>query len=79
MEKSRSPGLALEGFLGALDLTEKTSNPNYRLDAYNRLLLWIALLERVEGCAGPVVIIDEAENLYRGGTTRAAVSFANLA
>jgi hypothetical protein len=71
MEKSRSPGLALEGFLGAQDLTEKPSNPNYRLDAYNRLLLWIALLERVEGCAGPVVIIDEAENLYRGGTTRA--------
>lgn len=71
MTKARSPGLALEGYLGALDLAEKPSNPNYRLDAYNRLLLWLALLERVEGCAGPVVVIDEAENLYRGGTTRA--------
>lgn len=71
MERSKRPGLALEGYLGALDLAEKPSNPNYRQDAYNRLLLWIALLERVEGCTGPVVIIDEAENLYRGGTTRA--------
>ena len=71
MSRARSPGLALESYLGALDLAEKPSNPNYRLDAYNRLLLWIALLEKIEGCAGPVVVIDEAENLYRGGTTRA--------
>jgi hypothetical protein len=26
----------------------------------------------VEGCKGPVVIVDEAENLYRGGNTRAS-------
>ncbi len=71
MERSRAPGQAAESFLGGLDLVEKSSAPNYRNDAYQRLLLWIALLSAMEGCQGPVVIIDEAENLYRGGTTRA--------
>jgi hypothetical protein len=33
--------------------------------------LWLELLERVEKCAGPVLIIDEAENLYRPGISRA--------
>jgi hypothetical protein len=60
---------------GELPRRRRTSpsalEPNYRLDAYQRLQLWLALLERIEGCAGPVVLIDEAENLYRGGTTRA--------
>ena len=71
MRRARAPGQAAESFLGGLDLVEKSSAPNYRSDAYQRLLLWIALLGRMEGCQGPVVIIDEAENLYRGGTTRA--------
>ncbi len=52
------------------DLEEKPGNPGYRLDAYARLLLWIELFERLDGCAGPVVIIDEAENLYRTGTSK---------
>jgi hypothetical protein len=35
------------------------------------LLLWFALLDHVDELAGPVVLIDEAENLHRGGVTRA--------
>jgi hypothetical protein len=62
--------IAVEAFLGAGELETKSSAPSYRHDAYSRLLLWLALLERLEGCRGPVVLIDEAENLYRGGTTR---------
>jgi hypothetical protein len=69
--KSKHPGLALEGYLNATELLGKSSNPNYRQDAYQRLHLWIALLAKLEGCEGPVVLIDEAENLYRAGTTRA--------
>jgi hypothetical protein len=68
---ARRPPLALERFLGALELVDKPSNANYRQDAYGRLLLWLALLEEVEGCAGPVLIIDEAENLFRPGVSRA--------
>lgn len=56
--------------LGALDLVEKPSNPSYRKDAYARLHLWLDLLARLEGCEGPVVILDEAENLYRAGVSR---------
>ena len=29
------------------------------------------VLERLDDCSGPLVVIDEAENLYRGGTRRA--------
>ncbi len=29
------------------------------------------LAARLEGCEGPVVILDEAENLYRAGVSRA--------
>jgi hypothetical protein len=61
---------ALAAVLLGHDLEEKPGNPNYRLDAYARLLLWIELFERLDGCAGPVVIIDEAENLYRSGTSK---------
>ena len=57
--------------LGALDLVDKPGSPGYRKDAYARLLLWIDLLARLEGCEGPVVILDEAENLYRAGVSRA--------
>ena len=70
---ARAPnhGAALESWLGAAELAGRPSNANYRQDAYQRLLLWIALLERLEGCAGPVLLVDEAENLYRNGTSRA--------
>ncbi|MFO0603516.1 MAG: BREX system ATP-binding domain-containing protein [Polyangiales bacterium] len=70
---ARAPnaGAALESWLGAAELATRPSNANYRQDAYQRLLLWIALLERVEKCAGPVLLVDEAENLYRNGTSRA--------
>ncbi|UJR87080.1 BREX system ATP-binding domain-containing protein [Sandaracinus amylolyticus] len=57
--------------LGALDLETKPGNPSYRKDAYGRLLLWLDLLARLEGCEGPVLILDEAENLYRAGVSRA--------
>ncbi len=60
----------LSVFMGAFDLESKAGNPNYRQDAYGRLLLWLELLERLDGTAGPLVLIDEAENLYRGGTSR---------
>lgn len=60
----------LEACLGAHDLESKTGNSTYRLDAYQRLLLWLELLDRLDECRGPVVMIDEAENLYRGGTSR---------
>jgi hypothetical protein len=56
--------------LGALDLVDKPAAPTYRKDAYERLHLWIHLLERLDGCEGPVIILDEAENLYRAGVSR---------
>jgi hypothetical protein len=56
--------------LGALDLVDKPNNPNYRKDAYSRLHLWLELLARLEDCRGPVLILDEAENLYRAGVSR---------
>ncbi|HEU4403853.1 MAG TPA: hypothetical protein VFS43_00960 [Polyangiaceae bacterium] len=70
LTSARRPALALERFLGGLELVAKPPHANYRQDAYGRLLLWLALLEEVEGCSGPVLIIDEAENLYRPGVTR---------
>ena len=60
----------LAACLAAVDLVVKPNSASYRADAYGRLLLWLELLERLEGFAGPLVIIDEAENLYRGGTSR---------
>jgi hypothetical protein len=62
---------ALVALLSAIDLVERPSSASYRRDAYRRLLLWLELLARVEGCEGPVVIVDEAENLYRKGVSRA--------
>jgi hypothetical protein len=67
---SKSKAVGVAAILGALDLESKPNAPSYRQDAYGRLLLWLSLLERLEGCAGPVLIIDEAENLYKGGTSR---------
>jgi hypothetical protein len=57
--------------LGALDLVDKPANPSYRRDAYSRLHLWLELLARLDGCEGPVVLLDEAENLYRVGVSKA--------
>jgi hypothetical protein len=56
---------------GAFDLIDKPSSASYRKDAYARVHLWLDVLERLEGCAGPVLILDEAENLYRVGVSRA--------
>jgi hypothetical protein len=67
---SKSKAVGVAAILGAVDLESKPNAPSYRQDAYGRLLLWLTLLERLEGCAGPVLIIDEAENLYKGGTSR---------
>ncbi len=61
---------ALVSMLSALDLVDRPGSASYRRDAYRRLLLWLELLARVEGCEGPVVILDEAENLYRPGVSR---------
>ncbi len=63
--------LVIERFFSGHDLEQKASSRSSRVDAYTRVLLWFAMLERLEGCAGPVLVIDEAENLYRGGTSRA--------
>jgi len=68
--KASRPGAALESHLSGADLAQRAPSPGVRRDAYGRLLLWLALLERIDGCAGPVLLIDEAENLYRGGATR---------
>jgi hypothetical protein len=62
---------AVREIFAALDLVDKPSNPSYRKDAYARLHLWLDVLERLEGCAGPVLVLDEAENLYRAGVSRA--------
>jgi hypothetical protein len=57
--------------LTCLDIEDKPGAPTYRRDAYSRLHLWLELLARLEGCEAPVIIIDEAENLYRAGVSRA--------
>ncbi len=72
--RGSSPGeLAHEGVLetlSAIDLVDKPSGASYRKDAYARLHLWLELLSKLDGCAGPVVLLDEAENLYRPGVSR---------
>jgi hypothetical protein len=62
----------MEEFLSARDLTQKSSGGSYRLDAYRRLLLWMEILRQMEGAEGPVLLIDEAENLYTSGVAEAA-------
>jgi hypothetical protein len=66
-----SKAAGVRSVLSAVDLESKPNGPGYRQDAYGRLLLWLTLLERIEKCAGPVLLIDEAENLYKGGSSRA--------
>lgn len=66
-----SAGDVLHSFLGASDLASKSGQPGVRAQAYSRLLLWLELLKRLESLSGPILIVDEAENLYRGGVTRA--------
>jgi hypothetical protein len=56
--------------LAAIDLEDKPAGATYRKDAYARLHLWLALLARIDDTAGPVVVLDEAENLYRPGVSR---------
>jgi bacteriophage exclusion system BrxC/D-like protein len=70
LARTRRPALTIERFLSSLELVDKPLNANYRQDAYGRLLLWLALLEEVEGFSGPVFVVDEAENLYRPGVSR---------
>jgi hypothetical protein len=70
-ERWASAPRAIQAYLGAEDLASKGNGASYRYDAYSRLLLWIQLLSRMEGCLGPVLLIDEAENLYTGGSNRA--------
>lgn len=71
-ENSDDPGSALEEYLSARDLTDKSAGGSYRKDAYRRLLLMMELLRKLEGVEGPVVLIDEAENLYTSGVPEAA-------
>lgn len=69
-ERAKDPVATLEACLAGRDLKNRMATMSYRHDAYSRLLLWLELLERIEGCRGPVVLIDEAENLYTSGVTR---------
>lgn len=56
--------------LAGIDLEDKSAGASYRKDAYGRLHLWIALLEKIDETTGTVVVLDEAENLYRPGVSR---------
>lgn len=71
----RTSGETLDGdhvreVLGALDLELKPGAPTYRRDAYARLDLWVELLARLEDTDGPLIVLDEAENLFRAGVSR---------
>jgi len=66
-ENARDAGFALENFLIGADLDARPGDASYRLDAYRRVFLWFELLARQEEIRGPVVLIDEAENLYTSG------------
>lgn len=70
---------ALRALLLGADLVSKPAQPGYRLDAYGRLLLWLALLERLEGCTGPLLLIDEAENLFRFSRVERRTALRSLA
>ncbi len=67
----RSPAHGVEAYLGARDLEGRAGAPAHRREAYARLLLWIELLRRLQGWQGPVLLIDEAENLFVSGVSRA--------
>ncbi|HEU5060917.1 MAG TPA: BREX system ATP-binding domain-containing protein [Kofleriaceae bacterium] len=66
-ENARDVGFALENFLIGADLDQRPGDASYRLDAYRRIFLWFELLARQEEIRGPVILIDEAENLYTSG------------
>ena len=63
------PARTLEWFLSGLDLVHKLGRRENRREAYGRLLLWIELMQRLERWRGPVLLIDEAENLYAAGVS----------
>jgi hypothetical protein len=67
VQKSRRKIAALRAHLSAHELGEKPAGPSYRQDAYGRFFLWLELLARTSKMKGPVLLIDEAENLYRLG------------
>lgn len=69
---AEEPGTALEDYLSARDLADKSAGGSYRKDAYRRLLLMLELLRVLDGVEGPVVLIDEAENLYTSGVSEPA-------
>jgi hypothetical protein len=66
-ENARDRGFALENFLVGADLEHRPGDPIYRHDAYRRIFLWFELLARLNEIRGPVILIDEAENLYTSG------------
>jgi bacteriophage exclusion system BrxC/D-like protein len=66
-ESARDRGFALESFLVGADLEKRPGDPIYRHDAYRRVFLWFELLARLSEIRGPVILIDEAENLYTSG------------
>ena len=68
MRRTKRSAVALEAFLSTADLRSRPASPGYRKDAYQRFQLWLALLERIDGCRAPVLVIDEAENLFRAFT-----------
>jgi hypothetical protein len=69
---ARNPGYALENFLTATDLDHRPGDAAYRRDAYRRIFLWLELLARLAGIRGPLILIDEAENLYTSGRSPAS-------
>lgn len=71
-DQKEDAGAILENFLAGRDLQGKSSGVSYRKDAYRRLLLLVELMSRLEGLEGPVLLIDEAENLYTSGVTEPA-------
>ena len=81
-ESGRDVGFALESFLIGADLDARPGDASYRQDAYRRIFLWFELLARQEGhptsdpqagrWRGPVILIDEAENLYTSGRAPAS-------
>ncbi len=68
MKRTKRPGAALEAFLSASDLRHKPASTAYRRDAWQRLQLWLELLATIDGCLAPVILVDEAENLFRAFT-----------
>ncbi len=61
---------AVRETLAGLDLEDKSAGASYRKDAYGRIHLWLTLLEKIDETSGTVVVLDEAENLYRPGVSR---------